>query len=239
MANDWKEYQEEAADLFRSMGLDAATDVTLKGVRTKHDIDVVVKSHHAGFDVVWLVECKHLKTPVTKLHVLALREIVADLGADRGILLCEAGFQSGAVEAANLTNVQVTSLEKVRATAGAEISAMRLRELYDRLETCRVQYWDLPKDHRIAHGLRTDMEWGYSGARVLELCGDLIARAFRGVYPFQSETLASFVAFGKDKQYTSPDEVVSIVAPMVEEFEQKLSKAITALKAAKECGGAA
>jgi hypothetical protein len=26
---------------------------------------------------------------MTKLHVLALREIVTDLGADRGILLCE------------------------------------------------------------------------------------------------------------------------------------------------------
>jgi restriction system protein len=239
MATDWKDYQEEAAALFRSMGLDAATNVTLQGVRTKHDVDVVVKSHYAGFDVTWLVECKHWKTPVTKLHVLALREIVSDVGADRGILLCEAGFQSGAIEAANLTNVQVTSLEKVRVTAGADISAMRLRELYDRLEVCRVQYWDLPKDHRIEHGLRSDvMEWGYSGARVLELCGDLVTRAFRGVYPFQSETLASFIAFGKDKQYASPEEVISIVTPMVEELEQKLSKAIAALKAANKGGGA-
>jgi hypothetical protein len=121
MATDWKDYQEEAAALFRSMGLDATTDVTLQGVRTRHDIDVVVKSHHAGFDVTWLVECKHWKAPVSKLHVLALREIVSDLGADRGILLCEAGFQSGAIEAANLTNVQVTSLERVRATAGGDI----------------------------------------------------------------------------------------------------------------------
>jgi hypothetical protein len=37
--------------------------------------------------------------------VLALRQIVTDVGADRGILLSEKGFQSGAVEAATLTNV--------------------------------------------------------------------------------------------------------------------------------------
>jgi hypothetical protein len=97
MATNWKEYQEEAAALFRSMGLEAATDVTVRGVRTAHEVDVVVKSHHAGFDVTWLVECKHWTSRVSRLHVLALREIVADAGADRGILLCEAGFQSGAL----------------------------------------------------------------------------------------------------------------------------------------------
>src|SRR5688572_5826143 len=103
----WKEYQEAAALYFRSLGLEAATDVAVRGVRTSHDIDVLVKSHHVGFDITWIVECKNWKTPISKLHVLALREIVSDLGADRGILLSESGFQSGAREAANLTNVQV------------------------------------------------------------------------------------------------------------------------------------
>jgi hypothetical protein len=226
MATDWQDYQEEAASLFRSMGLDAATNVTLQGVRTKHDVDVVVSSHHAGFDITWLVECKHWKSPVSKLHVLALREIVADLGADRGILLCEAGFQSGAIEAANLTNVQVTSLERLRVTASTDISAMRLRELYDRTESCRTRYWDMPKDLRIERGLRHDVgEWGYSGARALEICGELITRAFRGVYPFSPDSLQSLLEFGKDKQFGSPVEVVAIVGPMLDELERRLSDA--------------
>lgn len=161
MTTDWFDYQEEAAALFRSMGLEAATNITIKGVRTSHDVDVVVKSHHSGFDVTWLVECKQWKSAVSKLHVLALREIVTDTGADRGILLCEAGFQSGAIEAANLTNIQVTTLENMRATSGREISAMRLRELFDRVESCRALYWDIPKSERIAWGIRTDVgEWG-------------------------------------------------------------------------------
>lgn len=73
----WRDYQEEAAEFFRSLGLDASTNVSVDGVRTTHDVDVLVRSHHAGFDVLWLVECKLWKTPVSKLHVLALREIVA------------------------------------------------------------------------------------------------------------------------------------------------------------------
>ena len=229
MTIDWSDYQEEAASLFRSMGLDASTNVIIHGVRTKHDVDVLVKSHHAGFDVTWLVECKYWKSPVSKLHVLALREIVADTGADRGILLCEAGFQSGAVEAANLTNVQVTSLENLRSTAGADISAMRLRELYDRVETCRAQYWDIPKQKRIEKGLRHEVgEWGYSGAQSLEVCGELITRAFRGVYPFRPDSIQALVKFGKDRQFTSPEEVIATIAPMVEELEDKLATAMRA-----------
>ena len=229
MTTDWYDYQEEAAALFRSMGLEATTNVAVKGVRTSHDVDVVVKSHHAGFDVTWLVECKQWKSAVSKLHVLALREIVADTGADRGILLCEAGFQSGAIEAANLTNVQVTSLENVRSTAGGDVAAMRLRELYDRVEACRVKYWDIPKSERIAQGIRDGVgEWGYSGARALEICGELITRAFRGVYPFGPDSLQALVQFGKDRQFQSPEELISTILTMVEELEGKLAKATLA-----------
>jgi restriction system protein len=224
MATDWNDYQEEAGALFRSMGLEATTNVTIQGVRTTHDVDVVVKSHHAGFDVTWLVECKHWKSSVSKLHVLALREIVADTGADRGILLCEAGFQSGAIEAANLTNVKVTSLENVRATAGGEISAMRMRELYDRVEIARIQYWEISKRQRIELGLRQDVgEYGYSGARVMESCGELLTRALRGNYPFRGDALQSLVEFGKDRQFSNPEEVIAAIEPMVQELEEKLA----------------
>jgi hypothetical protein len=219
----WKEYQEDAASYFRSLGLDASTDVTVKGVRTSHDVDVLVKSHHAGFDITWVVECKHWKTPVSKLHVLALREIVADVGADRGILLSEVGFQSGAKEAANLTNVQVTSIRELRETASGIIYAMRLRELFDRVGICKDRYWEIPKDKRIKFGLRPDVgEYNYSGARIVEMCADLLTRAFRGVYPFQSETIEAFILFGRDKQFESPKEIVDLVEEKIVELEAKL-----------------
>ena len=225
MTTLWKKYQEDAASYFRSLGLDASTDITVRGVRTSHDIDVLVKSQHAGFDIIWLIECKHWKTPVNKLHVLALREIVADVGADRGILLSEVGFQSGAKEAANLTNVQVTSINQMRETASSSIYAMRLRDLFDRVEICKERYWDIPKEKRIEFGLRHDVvDFGYSGARVVELCTDLITRAFRGVYPFKIDTLEAFITFGVDKSFDSPEEIVVLVEAMISELEAKLDE---------------
>jgi hypothetical protein len=188
---NWKDYQEEAAEFFRSLGLDANTDVTIRGVRTKHDVDVLVKSHNYGFDVTWIVECKHWKERVSKLHVLALREIVTDVGADRGILLSETGFQSGAVEAANLTNVQVTSLADLNVTAREQITAVRLRELSERVEQCNLRYWEIPKRTRIEDGLRPEAGLGrlgsYSGTNVIDVCKDLLSRASIGRCPFRYE----------------------------------------------------
>jgi len=219
----WKQYQEDAASYFRSLGLDAFTDVTVSGVRTNHDIDVLVKSHHVGFDITWIVECKHWKKSISKLHVLALREIVSDVGADRGILLSEAGFQSGAREAANLTNVQVTSLNEMRETASSSIYAMRFRDLYDRLGICNDRHWKISKDERIRFGLRSDAgEHDYSGVLIIQMCTDLLTRAFRGIYPFQSETVQALILFGREKHFESPAEVVNLVEEKISELEAKL-----------------
>lgn len=219
----WQKYQEDAASYFRSLGLDVSTDVTVYGVRTSHDIDVLVKSYYAGFDITWIIECKYWKTPVNKLHVLALREIVADIGADRGILLSEAGFQSGAREAANLTNVQITSISELRALANRSIYAMRLRELFDRVGICKDRYWKISKAERIKFGLRAGVgEFGHSGDRIVDMCTDLLTRAFRESYPFQSETVEAYRLFGKDKYFESPREIVDLVEKIVSELEAKL-----------------
>src|ERR1700727_438401 len=212
MHQTWREYQEQVAAFFRSLELEATTNVTVQGVHTTHDIDVFVKSHYVGFDVVWIVECKQWASKVTKLHVLALRQIVTDVGADRGILLSEVGFQSGAVEAANLTNVHVTSLANLQGTASAEITAMRLRELYDRIESCKERYWAIPREKRIEYGLRPDVggAGGYMGDHVINFARETISKALRGVYPIELDGLyALLLGEGKVIQVGTTDEVLA------------------------------
>jgi hypothetical protein len=225
MATDWNEYQEECAAFFQSLGLDAQTNVTVRGVRTTHEVDVLVKSHHVGFDITWIVECKHWQRSVSKLHVLALREIVADVGADRGILLSEAGFQSGAIEAATLTNVRVTSLSDLRGTASFEIVSMRLRELFDRVELCRERYWEISKEERIKYGLRPPVgTGGYSSITVMDLARDLLTKAFRGVYPITSDDIAALVIPGFVRQFESGEELITALEPMIVGLETRLAR---------------
>ncbi|WP_448649077.1 restriction endonuclease [Pseudomonas corrugata] len=232
---NWKEYQEEVAVFFRALGLEAETDVTVQGVRTTHDVDVLVKSKHTGFEVTWIVECKLWNTKVTKLHVLALREIVSDIGADRGILLAENGFQSGAVEACALTNIHLTSLHNVTITASHDVMSMRLREAYDRILDSKAIYWDIPKWLRIKHELRPDVgETGYSGNNVIEILEDLAAKGFRGVYPIFPTDLHVLVS-GNLAAQQLPSEIdcleslLILIESMLAVLEGKLARCVSKL----------
>lgn len=220
----WKAYQEEAATFFRSLGLTAETDVTVQGARTSHDIDVLVTADLAGFTARWVVECKHWQSAVDKLHVIALRQIVTDLGADRGVILCEAGFQSGAVEAAYLSNVQVTSLAALAITSRNALQGNRIRDLYDRSEACYTAYWNIPKVVRIDKGLR--FEGGeavlYSGARVLEVSRELLGRALRGEYPIKDH--GAYLLFAKvPDRFDDPQAVADFLEPLIHDLEQRLA----------------
>lgn len=50
-------------------------------------------------------------------------------------------------------------------------------------------------------------------------------RAFRGVYPFRPDSLHALLTFGKDKQFFSPQEVIMVLTPMIEDIEGKLNNA--------------
>lgn len=118
---DWREYQEAVAKAFRQLGYVAETDQKIEGARGSHAIDVLVTHQRHGIDVTWIVECKLWKSRVKKADVITLQGIVADVGADRGFLFSESGFQSGGekmIEASNVT--LVTSLTDFVATAHAD-----------------------------------------------------------------------------------------------------------------------
>lgn len=227
---DWRGYQEKVARFFRSLGIEAETDVKVSGVRTQHAIDVLVKSHYVGFDIKWIVECKYWNSRVSKLHVLALREIVSDTGADRGILLAENGFQGGAIEAANLTNVQVTSLSDVMCSASNAINSMKLRELYDRLVWCKTEYWEIPKSLRIATGLRSDVGgFGYSGDWATKIGEDLITKGFRGEYPIIPDEMHQSLSNGVVEQampqrFECTRELLDFLEPLVQKLENKIKE---------------
>ncbi|MGO0578033.1 restriction endonuclease [Ornithinimicrobium panacihumi] len=163
----WQDYQESAAALFRSVGLEATTDERLDGVRGAHDVDVVVRSRLAGLEQLWVVECKWRRRRVEKLHVTALAEIVRDVGADRGVLLSEVGFQAGAVRMAHKSNVTLTSLAELREEAAEELLMVRLGECRLRLAHLRERLGTVGRVRR--HGgtalsvsyRETQGRWGF------------------------------------------------------------------------------
>ena len=111
----WQDYQERAAYYFYFLGMDVNLDEHVIGARGEHDVDVVVRTSKAGIEQTWVVECKLWRRRVSKLHVAALANIAQDVGADRGILLSETGFQPGAIRLASFSNITLTSLTELTA----------------------------------------------------------------------------------------------------------------------------
>src|SRR5262249_6895222 len=93
---------------------------------SEHRLDVSVRFTRFGLKQHWIIECKFWNRPVPKERVEVLKSITGELGADRGILIAERGHQSGAYEAATLTNITLTTLAKLREAAKGELLALAL-----------------------------------------------------------------------------------------------------------------
>ncbi|MHB1700237.1 MAG: restriction endonuclease [Acidobacteriaceae bacterium] len=134
MADTWRDYQQSAAAFFRRLGLVAEVEYQVEGARGIHRVDVYVEGALHGIQFKWVIECKAWKSSVTKEKVMALAAIVQDLGADRGFLLSEVGFQSGALRAVRKTNITLTSLEDLSNTSNEVLADTAIGALYWRLE---------------------------------------------------------------------------------------------------------
>lgn len=130
---DWREYQRAAAAFFADLGMDTEIESELVGARGKHAADVAVRFKAYGIDHLWVVECKLWKTAVGKAQVLVLQSVVDDVGADRGFLLSESNFQSGAVTAARLSNITLSALADLRANAHGDLVGLRWQDIYSRV----------------------------------------------------------------------------------------------------------
>lgn len=230
---DWNDYQERVAELFRALGLEAETNVRLSGARGVHDIDVVVRSTHGGMALLWLVECKLWKRRISKLHVLALQRITEDIGADRGLILSESGFQSGARSVAANSNLTLTSIGELSETTGLAADKVTLANLGPRIDACERRYWSHSKATRIAYELRghyTRDIYGnktFHGAWVIDAARDAYLAAVTERLPVDSN---SILAFPELMSIRSLPDLVKWLQEKVLDLEERLDAAEELMK---------
>lgn len=188
---DWYQFQEEICDYFESIGASAETNVTVKGVRTSHDIDVLVKTKFLGEDLTWIIEAKKWKKRVNKLQVLGLRTIADDIGADRAFIISEAGFQSGAFEASENTNVKLKTFNELKDDTRELVEGEIIKTYIKRLELLEIRYWSHSKSIRKEYGLRGEI-WDYpinfSGYQLLQTAQRALILAENKEYPINLDT---------------------------------------------------
>ena len=103
---DWKDLQNLVAEYLNIAGYKAITPYEIETVRGSIEIDVYIQS---PYDLVKRIvcECKYWNTRVTKEKEHAFRTVVADCGAELGIIISKSGYQSGAIQAAQFSNVRL------------------------------------------------------------------------------------------------------------------------------------
>jgi len=188
---EWYEFQETICSHFNSIGARAETNVKVQGTRTTHDIDILVKTKYLGQDLLWVVEAKKWKSKVNKLQVLGLRTIIDDIGSDKGFIISENGFQSGAIEAAENTNVRLITLSQLIVETGELIQSEIIKSYKKRLFLIEHRYWAHEKKIRVKYGLRGEI-WDYpinfSGNNLLLIAHGAIKSAEKNEYPIDLET---------------------------------------------------
>lgn len=131
----WRQYQKRIAKFFRGLECDAEVEAKVVGARAVHKIDVWVRFKKFGLEIKWVIECKKWTSAISKEKVLALKSVVEDVGADRGILIAESGFQSGAIRAAEKTNITLTDLDELMKNAQEDL----MLSLLDQVQTRAVK----------------------------------------------------------------------------------------------------
>lgn len=210
----WSAYQEDVATFFRSLGLHAQTNVRTAGARGSHDIDVLVEFTSAGIAVTWVVECKQWSRPVGKDKVLVLAGVMADIGADRGLIVAESGFQAGAIRAADHTNITLTSLLDLTTETASERARVQVADLERRIgrlhdATMRAWAWSM----RSGKGaIDADDMLTFAG-HTFELNSLVLPRIVAGRYPLL------VTGAGDHVRVDNVAELVDTLAPRVSRLE--------------------
>lgn len=85
-------------------------DVKIQSSDGTYQIDVYAKFTALGVEFTVLAECKRYSSPVPREKVVILADKVRSLGAQKGILISTAGFQSGAYEYAKAHGIALLQI---------------------------------------------------------------------------------------------------------------------------------
>jgi restriction system protein len=112
---DWQDLQAQVAAILRECGFATEVEKTLRTVRGDTEIDVYAEETVKGRKYIILCECKHWTASVPKSVIHGFRTTLADVGANAGYVIASSGFQSGAFEASELTNLELVTWEEFQA----------------------------------------------------------------------------------------------------------------------------
>lgn len=104
--------EEVVAAILDECGMQVDRRVELTLPRGTVEVDVLASEDVDGIVTRIVCECKNWATNIPQNVVHGFRTVVQESGAHRGYIISRMGFQSGAVEAAESTNIELTTFNE-------------------------------------------------------------------------------------------------------------------------------
>ncbi|HUZ61439.1 MAG TPA: restriction endonuclease [Hanamia sp.] len=101
---NWRELQNLVALVLSDCGFKTEIEKKIQTVRGEVEIDVYAEKI-AGFKTIVLCECKYWDASLPQSVIHSFRTVVADSGANQGIIISKKGFQKGAYNSILHSNV--------------------------------------------------------------------------------------------------------------------------------------
>ncbi len=134
---DWKDLQEKTAKIFKDLGCKTKVDEYIKGAKTRHKIDVWAIFDFGGIKYKIDIECKYWNRRVKKEQVSTLIGILADIGAEKGIIVSKKGFQKGAHRLAEYTNIDLLTFPELIEKSKTNIEYFKIHNTLNRIKTLK------------------------------------------------------------------------------------------------------
>ena len=105
LPKSWEDLERKVAQILSEAGLKTIVEKDISAARGFTNVDVFAIDENQSPKVTYICECKYWKRKVSMDAVKSLRTTVVDYGANYGIIISKNGFQQGAVEWVNKTNI--------------------------------------------------------------------------------------------------------------------------------------
>ena len=99
----WRDLQDKVGYILASCGYSVEISKKVGLVRGKKEIDVYAESS----DISIACECKYWNSRVPQDIVSSFRTVIGDMGVNKGIIVAKEGFQKGAYNVSEKTNVSL------------------------------------------------------------------------------------------------------------------------------------
>ncbi|ANG99102.1 hypothetical protein A8A54_21305 [Brucella pseudogrignonensis] len=156
MPDTWQELEQTVADILSECEMESTRTVNIKLPRGSVDIDVVAKETIDGIQNLIICECKNWQTNIPREIVHAFRTVMHEIGANRGYIISRVGFQVGAHEAAEATNISLVTFQQFQELYFTKWYKKRLWQVERRVSNFNTYYEPIGRPG--FHLLETDEE---------------------------------------------------------------------------------